>query len=147
MKTKLMLVVMLVSVLLVGCTTTSTVYVPTSAPVVSAQPSQQVQSQVVNAPVPYGYGNGAARVRVSTGRLFGIIPYTSSSTSWSYHVVEPPVYVAPPVDIYYSYPSFSAGFEWRSGRLDRHRTWGPHQSRQPDCRPNHGNQRGGHGRR
>ena len=142
-----MFVVMLISVLLVGCTTTTrTVYVPVS-PTASAVPADQVpsatpqQPQVVYAPAPYGYGNGA--VRVSNGRFLGIFPFTSSSTSWSYHIVEP-VYVAPPVDVYYSYPSFSAGFEWRSGRLDRHRTWGP--SRQADCRPNHGNHRGGHGR-
>lgn len=127
---KLMFVVMLISVLLVGCTTTTrTVYVPVS-PTASAVPADQVpsatpqQPQVVYAPAPYGYGNGMARTRVSTGKLFGFIPYTSTSTSWLAHYVEP-VYVTPPMDVYYSYPSHSAGFEWQSGRLVRHRTWGP----------------------
>ena len=50
--------------------------------------------------------------------LSGCTVYTSG---WSYHQVEP-VYVAPPVDIYYSYPSYSAGFEVNSGgRIVRHR--------------------------
>lgn len=116
MKNKLMFVAMLASVLLVGCTTTRMVYVPVSN--TNTVQSVVVQQPVV-APLPYGYGNGA--VRVSSGRFLGI-PYTS--TSWSYQTVEP-VYVLPPVEIYYSYPSYSAGFEWQSGRIVRHRTWGP----------------------
>lgn len=143
MKTKTMSVLFVVSfvvlaTLLMGCTTTSMVYVPAPTQEVVVQQPQVVYQNGYG----YGYGNGAGRVRVSTGRFLGIFPFTSTSTSWSAHYVEP-VYVAPPVDIYYSYPSFSAGFEWRNGRLDRHRTWGP--SRQSDCRPNH--HRGGHGRR
>jgi len=53
--------------------------------------------------------------------LSGCTVYTSG---WSYHQVEP-VYVPAPVEVYYSYPSYSAGFEYRSGRIVRHRTWGP----------------------
>ena len=86
-----------------------------------------------NAPAPlppssYGYGNGYGNgaVRTSSGKLFGIIPYRS--TSWSAHYVAPPMYTAP-MEVYYSYPSYSAGFEWRSGRLERHRTWGPQPRR------------------
>lgn len=105
--------------LMTGCTTTTTVYQP--APL---SPEQVAVQQLVVAPAPYGYGNGAGRVRVSTGKFLGIFPFTSFSTSWSYHIVDP-VYEAPAMDIYYSYPSFSAGFEWWNGRLDRHRTWGP----------------------
>lgn len=100
---------------LTGCTTTRTVYVPVSTNTVQ---SVVVQPPIV-APTSYGYGNGA--VRVSSGRFLGI-PFTSTSWSTTYTA---PVYVEPPMEIYYSYPSYSAGFEWQGGRLERHRTWGP----------------------
>src|SRR3990167_5130799 len=82
---KNMFVVITMSVLLMGCTV--------------------IQPPVT--PASYGYGNGYGNgaVRTSSGRLFGLIPYTSTSWSATYTT---PVYVAPPVDVYYSYPSYSA---------------------------------------
>ena len=70
--------------------------------------------------VPYG------ATRVTEGTFLGA-PWRSTTY---FYQVEIPVYVPPPVEVYYSYPAYSAGFEWQSGRLVRHRTWGP----RPRCR-------------